>query len=252
MRTSMMKTALLLCVSLVSTSSAQDLTVKGPSSGQIDAGRMFVIEITGNEVKPSEITCLLSNPAPDAEWRQYKREDGGVDFVSSTAYPNTYKFVIAYCFHDPKETTPTKPALRQATYELQVIGRPVTPEKPGTPGTPGDKPPVTPTETLTQWTYKTVLATAFSDPELKVHSIGLAVAYRNIADKIKNKNLTDKDSIITAQTLVNSAIVGGASSTWLPFWKALDLKLATMKLTSMDQFEQAWREIAKGFEDVAK
>lgn len=241
---------LLLCV-LVSSANAQQISVEGPESGQVTEGKLVTISVRGKEAALLSYDVHLYNPPIDDSTKIYDVKDGGFDVLFSTGYTGTYNFAIGYSFVEA-EVTRTK----IVPYVLQVIpraDRPVTPN-PNNPNNnnPGQNPTPTPAETLTDFVYKRSLATAFSDPNFKEHVTGMAAAYNAIATKIRNKNLVDVESLKTTQALVNTAILAGDAKHWIPFWKELDTKLASLRMTTMEQHESAWQQIAKGFENASK
>lgn len=84
------------------------------------------------------------------------------------------------------------------------------------------------------------------DDKLRDDAILLAANFESIAGLIEARQLTGGDVITEFTRNSNRRIIGERRDVWLPFFEALEKEL---KARSSLNYQQAWREIAKGLRD---
>ena len=85
----------------------------------------------------------------------------------------------------------------------------------------------------------------------KAKLVGMAGVFRKLAEKP-----VSPEKMVEATALANSAVLGDSVKTWVPFLEKLgtelDAMVAAKTLTTIEQYQTAWREIASAMEAAAR
>lgn len=102
-----------------------------------------------------------------------------------------------------------------------------------------------------EWTSTVIRAGAYDDTKVKADAKKLADAFLKTADRIKTGELADANAIIAATKAENDASIENRNE-WLPWFtrmsEALRQGYSDQTIKTPEQFQAAWREIARGLQ----
>jgi len=105
------------------------------------------------------------------------------------------------------------------------------------------------------WVSMVNTSPTYTAVAVKADAAKLAAAFRSIADKIRNGQITDVSTLLAQTKATNDAAIENRNA-WLPWFTQMSQHLQTAygnnTIRTMPQFEAAWRDIATGLDAAAK
>lgn len=105
------------------------------------------------------------------------------------------------------------------------------------------------------WVAMVNASPTYTAVAVKADAAKLAASFRSIADKIQNGQITDVSTILAQTKASNDAAIANRDA-WLPWFTQMSQYLqqayGNNTIKTMQQFEQAWRDIATGLDAASR